>query len=209
MKDKTFSEIYTTRSNNQEYLNNTDALNKQGLTQNNAKIDRINWYLVHTDLSDPQIIEQMKTEGLLETNHNAAYTARPEDVKALSEFSTQINTQLTSLTPEQKTKLNTAIATFYNERSVDHKPKLNLTQEGEKIFIESHQDETTEKFQKIEINVKDRTLPGFSKSGEQITFADTTELVRAAYLTNGLMNVTKNMEAKSDNPFEFRAFSVE
>jgi hypothetical protein len=86
LKDKTFTEIYTTRSKNQEYLSKSDAISKQGLKQNNAKIERINWYLVNADLSDPQVIEKMKMEGLLQVNHDAADTERPEDVEALSDF---------------------------------------------------------------------------------------------------------------------------
>jgi hypothetical protein len=47
-------------------------------------------------------------------------------------------------------------------------------------------------------------LPGFSKDGVQLPFTNLTALLRAAYVTNGLMKMVTNIPAENDTPFHYR-----
>lgn len=187
---------------NQTLMDNYST--KYGLKANGDKQKEINTYLAHQDLSDPKTLERMYKEELFIANSNAAYTERDQDITYLATMENTIKTKLTTLSSEEQEKLYRGAALFYNERFIDNKPTFEFTQEGEKIYMISH---TTEdgRTQKIEIDVKNRSLPHLAKNGIPLEFPDIREMIRVAYLSNGLLNITKDFTTHNAKPFEFRS----
>lgn len=196
-----FSDIEKRKETNEKYI--TEYCTKLGLKQNNKKEQEVRNYLAREDLSDPKMIEKMYEDGLFEPNMNAAYTERAEDVDYLKSLDTQIK-GLTSLTPDQQHDLFLGAKLLYNERSIENKPNFSFIQEGDKIYLISHANEDG-RAQKLEIDVKGRSLPRLAKNGQPLKFPDHREMLRVAYLSSGLMNITKDMPTKNQTPFEFRS----
>lgn len=202
MESIKIKDIKDKMSKNQEFLNT--YITKTGQKVDSKKQEEINTYLSHKDLSDTKVLEDMQKEGLFIANTNAAYTEREQDLKYLSTMEHNIKTQLTSLSEKEKEELYLWAKLFYNERTIENKPKFEFSQEGEKIFMTSHVTEDGRK-QKIEINIKDRSISRLAKDWVPLEFPNMREMIRVAYLSNGLLNITKDFSTHNPNPFEFRS----
>ena len=202
LENTSFKDINEIQKKNQKFVDEYTI--KRGLKVDGDKQKEINTYLTRYNLSDPKILEEMYEKGLFKANLDAAETKRPEDIDYLKKTSENIEKKLNSLNKEQQNALYLWAKLFYNERSIANKPDFSFEQEGDKIYLISHINEDGTK-QKLEINVKDKTLPHFAKNGKVLTFPDLREMIRIAYLSNGLMNITKDVPTTNSAPFKFRS----
>ncbi len=90
----------------------------------------------------------------------------------------------------------------------DNKPKFNLIEEGGKIYLLSHQTSIGESSQGVEIDLRKKQLPHLVKNDINLDFIKSgyKGLFATAYVSNGIMNITKNQPTSSTTPFEYRGW---
>lgn len=186
-------------SDNKELLN--DYLSKNNLKVKMWKESALNSYLVHKSLTD-HTFTQMWEDGVLEKN---IVSSSAEFKDAKESLASQVDNlpSLSDLSEGKKQEIKIWIKQFYNSMPEDNKPKFDLIEKNGKIYLVSHRTDYGEA-RMLELNLRDGKLPHFVKNDIWIPFKDYRWLFAAAYATNGIINMTKKLETKSQNPFVYR-----
>jgi len=127
----------------------------------------------------------------------ATYTDRPEDKQNIKALEDQV--EALSLDSQKKSELKIAVKRFYDERTIETKPKLtdfSLKIENNYLILSSR------KWQKAEINVDTRELKWFGNW--DIRFSNLAELLNIADISNKIL-LTQKWKAPKDLPaFEYK-----
>lgn len=127
---------------------------------------------------------------------DATYTERPVDIHFKETFEKQIETF--GLDELKKSELKMAIKRFYDERTIDSKPitsDFSLKMENGLLVLTSHN------WQATKIDVSKNGVVGFWNG---IRFADFSELLNAADLTNKILDSQKWSVPISYPPFQYK-----
>ena len=131
-----------------------------------------------------------------ELDKNATYTERPEDIQFKENISNQI--EWLSIDDQKKSKLQAAVKRFYDERTIDTKPRLSdfsLSDNNGLIVL------TSNSWQKAKIDIDKWELVNFWKG---IRFSELSELLSVADLANKVLDTQKWKIPKDLPPFQYK-----
>ena len=134
-----------------------------------------------------------------ELDKDATYTERPEDNQFKESLVNQIN--WLSIDELKKSELKTAMKRFYDERTIDSKPLISdfsLRFDNGLLILKSHN------WQETQIKIDTNEIVGFWKG--TVRFADLSELLNVADITNKILESQKWKIATGNPPFQYKSY---
>ena len=157
----------------------------------------VNWLKTNNQAIDITVL-QWHLDDWFETDHRATYTERPEDQQNIKWLEWQVDHL--SLDATKKDELKRAVKKFYNERSIDTKPRLSdfqlkIDNEG-RLILKSHN------WEEAKIDIAKWELIWF---WSWIGFSDLSELLNAADLSNKILDSQKWAIPKQLPAFQYKS----
>lgn len=134
-----------------------------------------------------------------DTNEKATYSTRKEDIDNINTLKSQV--EWLWLEEDQKKAINDAVEKFYNERTIESKPNLskftlNISSDKKTLTVKSHNEHETQ------IDLTSKTIKNLWNDNG-ISFADLSEALDAADLTNKILSITKSHKPSELPPFKY------
>lgn len=169
---------------------------ENGLKVKSNKKNELNDYMNNLKMNNQALnIETLNNhKDWFDIDFEATYTAREVDITFKNTMGTQIDSLWIDDT--KKSDLKKAMKKFYDERTIETKPKLDnfsLSVENWLLILTSHS------WQKTEMDINQWELVGFWHN-----FSDLSELLSVAYLSNKILNSQKWKNPKDLPPFQYK-----
>ena len=186
----TMNEVIIEKFKSDNWLKETD--NK---TKKEEYKQYISWLKNSNTAIDVAVLQQHKDDWF-EINWEATYTERDVDIQFKESLVNQVNSL--SIDSQKKSELSAAIQRFYDERTIDAKPKLSdfsLKMENWHIILNSRE------WQEAEIDIDKGELVWF---WNWIRFSQLSDLLNVADMSNKILNSQKGKVPKDMPPFQYK-----